>query len=197
MDHGGGGMMAMQMMPIMMMTYMQTQGENSTLGSWFGINQTKQREDFQQRFNATGDYDPYRCFHHRFFPVPKDVELGWPSKIMYYTPWLELFMVFGILAAVIGGALYFFPKQDEEQAEEEEGEDTTPIEKDQLRAILDAADDDDASKLANLRALIGNQKKIKSSKTDETADVKDESKADETDKADKKADKKKADKKKD
>lgn len=172
MDGAGmqGSMMMMQMMPIMMMMYAQNQGENSTIGSWFGINQTAHREQFQQRFNSTGDYDPYKTMHQAWFPVPKDVELSSMQKVFYYGPWLELLIVFGILAAIFVLAIKYFPKEEEKEGETEgetegktegetEGEQqqTTlqgkTIAVDRLRAILDASDND-ASALASIRSLI-------------------------------------------
>lgn len=149
---GMGGMNAMQMMmPMMMVMYMQ-QNQNGTL---YG-------QDIKKQFNGT---DPFAMIHHSWFPVPtegfEDLHFFW--KFMYYCPWIELLMIFGIIGGLIGAVLYFCPKVEEE-APEEEGEKEQPAGETvaEMRSILESTDDDDAEKLAKIRELVGNRVEPKS-----------------------------------
>jgi len=164
---GGGGMGAMQMMmPMMMMMYMQNNN-----GTFPGMNMTKVDR------NGT---DPFGMLHHYFFPVPEEVELSYFQKFLYYCPWIELLICFGIMGLIFGAVIYFFPKDEEEVQEEEEEE--TPIATESVRSILDG-DADDATKLAKIRELVPEKRIVaadsKASAEEKTSAAEEKASADE------------------
>merc|ERR1719198_2756736 len=99
------------------------------------------------------------------------------QKFMYYCPWIEMLGLFTLLGTAIALVIYFVPKdnmgepnESEEGKESNEGDEGEKVEgsstdKDALRAILDS-DGDDASKLANLRALVDSTVTVSKSATD-------------------------------